>query len=262
MEIQGEKIRSPLAGWVGGKYLLSRTIVPLIPEHQCYAEPFAGAAWVLFQKKPSKCEVINDINGEVVNLYRIVRYHWEAFVDSLRWVLSSREEFEKLLATPAGSLTDIQRAVRFYYLHKLTFGGRIKGRRTMGTSSIQPSKHDPARLRQEIEMAHCRLSKVTIENLPYGEFIKVYDRVGTFFYIDPPYWDCEGHYGSGIFFREDFARLADQLAGIRGRFLLSLNDVPEVRNIFSAFHISEVTTRYSCTAGPHPLAKEVLIQNY
>lgn len=107
-----EQIKSPLAGWVGGKYLLSKTIIPMIPEHQCYAEPFAGAAWILFRKKPSKCEVLNDINGDVVNLYRVVQHHWEAFVDALRWTLVSRNDFTRLLDTPPSVLTDIQRATR------------------------------------------------------------------------------------------------------------------------------------------------------
>ncbi|GAB0058037.1 Modification methylase DpnIIA [Candidatus Magnetaquicoccaceae bacterium FCR-1] len=255
-------IKSPLAGWTGGKYLLSRTIIPLIPDHQCYAEPFAGAAWILFRKPRSDCEVINDINSDVVNLYRIVRFHWEAFVETLQWALTSREEFERFLETPPNTLTDIQRAVRFYYLHKLCFGGRMSGKRTLGTSAVMPSSLDPFKVRREVELAHTRLSRVMIEHLPYGDLIRRYDRAGTFFYIDPPYHGCEDYYGKGIFTREDFNALASQLAGIRGKFLMSLNDTPEIRGIFGAFQITPVTTRYSCTTGPRPVAKEVLIRNY
>ena len=256
------QVRSPLSGWVGGKYLLSKTIVPMIPEHQCYAEPFAGAAWILFRKKPSPCEVLNDINGDVVNLYRVVQNHWRAFTEALRWALPSREEFDRLLDTPASALTDIQRAVRFYYVHKLSFGGRMAGRRSFGASAVKPASLNPLTVQREIAAAHRRLARVSIENLPYGEMISRYDRPGTFFYIDPPYWDCENHYGRGIFSKADFTKLAEQLVALKGKFLLSLNDVPEVREIFGMFQIGSVTTRYSCAASQNILAKEVLIRNY
>ncbi|MEO5334661.1 MAG: DNA adenine methylase [Magnetococcus sp. YQC-5] len=194
-----EQIKSPLAGWVGGKYLLSKTIVPMIPEHQCYAEPFAGAAWILFRKKPSKCEVINDINGDVVNLYRVVQHHWEAFVGALRWTLVSRDEFTRLLDTPPGVLTDIQRATHYYLIHKMCFGGRMSGLRTFRISATKPPSLNPLTVHREIAAAHHRLARVTIENLPYADMIHCYDRTGTFFYIDPPYWNCENRYGKGIF---------------------------------------------------------------
>ncbi len=260
--MQKSMIRSPLSGWMGGKYLLSRTIVPMIPEHQCYAEPFAGAAWVLFRKPPSKCEVLNDINRDVVNIYRVVQHHWEVFANTLQWSLSSREEFDRLLDTPAESMTDIQRAARYYYLHKLCFGGRVAGRMSFAISATSPISFNPTSLRKEMEVAHRRLARVTVEHLPYADLIRIYDRAGTFFYIDPPYWDCEHYYGKGIFDKSDFAKLADQLAGIKGMFLLSLNDTPEVRDIFGGFHIEGATVRYSCTTAAHPLAKEVLIRNY
>ncbi|MEO5335003.1 MAG: DNA adenine methylase [Magnetococcus sp. YQC-5] len=257
-----DRVKTPLSGWLGGKYLLSKTIVPMIPECQCYAEPFAGAAWILFRKKPSPCEVLNDINGDVVNLYRVVQHHWGAFTEALQWVLSSREEFERFLDTPTVALTDIQRAVRFYYVHKLSFGGRMVGRRSFSMSATMPSNLNPLAVHREIAAAHRRLARVTIEHLPYMELISRYDRAGTFFYIDPPYWDCEQYYGKGIFSKGDFARLASQLATLKGRFLLSLNDVPEVREIFHEFQIDAVTTRYSCAANQNVPAKEVLIRNY
>ncbi|MBF0583069.1 MAG: DNA adenine methylase [Magnetococcales bacterium] len=260
--MEKHQVRPPLSGWVGGKYLLSKTIVPMIPAHRCYVEPFAGAAWIFFRKKPAQCEVLNDINSDVVNLYRVVQHHWGAFTESLRWVLPSREEFDRLQATPSVALTDIQRAVRFYCVHKLCFGGRMSGRRSFSSSAVKPTNLNPLTVQREISAAHRRLARVTVENLPYADLIRRYDRPGTFFYIDPPYWDCENYYGKGVFSKADFLILAEQLTGIKGRFILSLNDVPEVREIFKVFQISAVTTRYSCTASQNVLAKEVLIRNY
>ena len=102
-----------------------------------------------------------------------------------------------------------------------------------------------------------------MECLPYAELIRRYDRPGTFFYIDPPYWDCEDYYGPGIFSRDDFTALAKQLAGIQGRFLLSLNDTPGVRETFAAFAFEEVGTRYTTSnVSNNTPAGELLIRNY
>lgn len=84
----------------------------------------------------------------------------------------------------------------------------------------------------------------------------------TFFYVDPPYWDCEGYYGKGLFSRDDFGQLAAQLASIKGRFLLSLNDTPGVREVFKGFDIEAVQTKYTCSNGKNISAGEVLIKNW
>jgi len=106
------------------------------------------------------------------------------------------------------------------------------------------------------------IARVFVENLPYARVIEHYDRPTTFYYIDPPYWQCEDYYGKTLFSRDDFARLAEQLRQIQGRFILSLNDVPEIRVLFAGFHLQPVTCRYSCTQGPAPLARELLVANF
>lgn len=254
--------RPPLAGWMGGKSLLAKTIVSRIPPHTCYVEPFAGAAWVLFSKPESRVEVINDINREVVTLYRCVQHHLEEFVRWFKWALVARDEFERLKAANPDTLTDIQRAARFYYLQQGCFGGRVF-RPTFGYASTRPPKLNLLRIEEYLSAAHLRLARVYVECLPYAEVIRRYDGPETFFYVDPPYWDCETYYGEGIFSREDFAALAGQLAGIRGRFILSLNDTPGVRETFKAFAFEEVQTRYTCNpAAQHAGRHELLIRNF
>ncbi|MBF0453617.1 MAG: DNA adenine methylase [Magnetococcales bacterium] len=255
-------MRSPLSGWVGGKFLLAKTIVPMIPDHVCYAEPFAGAGWILFRKDPSKSEVLNDLNGEVVNLYRVVQRHLEEFVRQFKWALTSRKMFEWAREVPPEGLTDIERAARFFYLHRLCFGGRMSGTKTFGYSATGPASLNLLRIEEDLSAAHIRLNGVHIENLPYAELIKRYDRPGTFFYVDPPYFNCEDHYGKGLFCREDFSRLADVLGGIKGKFLLSLNDTQEIRTIFRSFQIDEASTRYSCANSKSIPVVELLIRNY
>lgn len=120
--------------WVGGKRKLARKLLPLFPMHSCYVEPFCGGAALFFMKEPSKAEVLNDINGDIVNLYRVIQNHLEEFIKQFKWALTSREIFRWLKDTPPEVLTDIQRAARFYYLQKLSFGAKVDGR-TFGTST-------------------------------------------------------------------------------------------------------------------------------
>ena len=253
--------RPLLAGWIGGKSLLSKRIIARIPEHTCYVEPFAGAAWVLFRKPESPVEVINDINKDVVTLYRCIQWHLEEFMRYFKWVLVSRDEFERLKKADPDTLTDIQRSARFYYLQQACFGGRIASP-SFGYASSRPSKLNLLRIEEYLSAAHLRLSRAYVECLSYGEVIRRYDSLHTFFYVDPPYWACEGYYGKGIFSRDDFGQLAAQLADIKGRFLLSLNDTPGVREVFKGFDIESVQTKYTCSNGKNISAGEVIIKNY
>ena len=255
-------IRPPLAGWRGGKSRLAREIIARIPgDHGCYVEPFAGAAWVLFRKQESAVEVINDINRDIVTLYRCLQWHLDEFVRYFKWVLVARDEFERLKAARPETLTDIQRAARFYYLMQAGFGGRIPNPSFGYAASCAP-RLNLLRIEESLSAAHLRLARTYVECLPYGEVIRRYDRPETFFYIDPPYWDCETQYGKGVFAREDFAALAAILGGIRGRFLLSLNDRPEVREIFGRFAIESTRTMYSCSNRGNMAAREVFVRNY
>lgn len=98
--------------------------------------------------------------------------------------------------------------------------------------------------------------------MPYHELIRRYNGPKTFFYLDPPYWNCENDYGKGIFSKRDFAALAEQLAGIQGKFLLSLNDKPEVRRIFARFNLEPVQTSYTMGTRHQVRASELFITNY
>jgi DNA adenine methylase len=93
------------------------------------------------------------------------------------------------------------------------------------------------------------LAGVVLECLPWAEFVDRYDSPKTLFYLDPPYWGSETDYGAGVFTRGDFVRLASRLARIEGRFILSVNDVPEMREVFGRFSIESVATRYTITGG-------------
>lgn len=116
----------PLVPWMGGKRRLAKHLIPLFPEHQCYVELFAGGAALFFLRpEKAKTEVLNDLNGGLINLYRVVQHHFDEFVRQFEWTLTSREVFARLQATPPESMTDIQRAARFFYLQHTAFGGKV-----------------------------------------------------------------------------------------------------------------------------------------
>ena len=254
------QLKSPLA-WLGGKSRLADRIIERMPDHQTYCEVFAGAAWVLFKKPESKVEIINDINSDLTNLYRCVKFHLAELVAQFRWMLVSRDEFDRFLKTPADTLTDIQRAARFFYLAKSSFGARIV-KPTCGISATGAPRLNLLRIEEDLSEAHLRLARVFIENKPYDQVIQRFDKPGTFFYVDPPYWDCEKDYGEGLFSKDDFGRLAALLGAVKGKFILSLNDTPGVRETFADFRIEAVKTRYSISGSSKQEAAEVLISNF
>ena len=255
-----DKPSSPLA-WVGGKSKLTADIIPLIPEHRGYVEVFAGAAWLLFRKTPSRAEVINDINGDLITFYRVIKHHRAAFVEAFNDVLTSRAEYDRFLATPAEVLTDIQRAVRFYYVLRNTFGAKVTDNSFVVSSQLPP-RINPDELDAEISKASERLKRVYIEHQPYHKLIPRLDRPDVFFYLDPPYWDCEDVYGKGLFSKDDFTRLRDLLAKVKGKWLMSINDVPQIRELFDQFYIREVDTLYSINKDSTKAVTELLIANY
>lgn len=204
---------------------------------------------------------MNDINKELITLYRVVQNHLEEFVRYFKWTLVSRNEFLRLKSVNPETLTDIQRAARFYYLQRNAFAGKV-GCQNFGYATTAAPRLNLLRLEEELSMAHIRLAKTFIECLGYEDVIKRYDRPHTFFYLDPPYWNSENDYGKNIFDKRDFENLAEILYNIQGKFILSLNDVPQVREIFSNFKIEEVQVNYSCSKVRNVKAHEVLISNF
>lgn len=251
----------PAAAYIGGKKQLARRLAAMIAAvpHETYAEPFIGMGGVFLRRERApKCEVINDISGDVATFYRILQRHYEPFMDMLRWRVTGRAEFERLMATDPSTLTDLERAARFLYLQRTAYGGKVAGR-NFGVSPGSPGRFDVGRLAPILDELHDRLAGVIVERLPYGDLIARYDAPGTLFYLDPPYWGSETDYGAGVFGREDFARLAAQLAGIAGRFILSVNDVPGTREAFAAFDIEAVDLTYTIAGGDGTSAREIIV---
>ncbi|MBB4465433.1 DNA adenine methylase [Rhizobium leguminosarum] len=252
---------NPAAPYIGGKRILSRKVIERInaTPHEVYAEPFVGMGGVFLRRNLApKMEVINDISGDVSNLFRILQRHYPQFMETLRFQITSRREFDRLSRTDPSTLTDLERAARFLYLQRLAFGGKVRGQ-NFGLS-MNGGRFNLLKLAPQLEEIHERMAGVVIENLPWRRFIERYDRPAALFYLDPPYWGSEDDYGRAVFDRADFAEMADVLGQIQGRFILSLNAVQGVFETFSKFRIEEVDCTYSVGGGKSSKeVKEVII---
>lgn len=250
----------PIVPWMGGKRRLAKHILPLLPEHTAYVEVFAGGAGLLFNKMESKVEVLNDINGDLVTLYRVVKHHLEEFIRQFKWALVSRQEFLWAQETPPDVLTDIQRAARFFYLQKMAFGARPTGQ-TFGTAATSPPKLNLLRIEEDLSAAHIRLARVYIERLDWIECVKKYNRPGTCFYLDPPYWCTEGY---GVDFGiEQYQRMAELARQVDGSMLISVNDHADMRRVFKGLKTRRLKIDY--TVGGNDKGRdrtELLIQNW
>ncbi len=245
--------------WIGGKKLLRKSILENFPaseNYNRYVEVFGGAGWVLFAKeRHAELEVYNDVNGDLVNLFRCTKYHSEALQKELEFILMSREQFfdarEQIITR---GLTDIQRAANFYILIKESFGADL---RSFGVRAKN--------LKNAVDYILTiskRLGTVVIENQDFERLLKTYDKNDALFYLDPPYYKSEDYYSSK-FRVEDHTRLKKALECLKGKFLLSYNDCEYIRKLYDNYNIIEVNRTHNLVQSEiKPRYKELLIKNY
>lgn len=243
--------------WVGGKRLLRKQILNEFPQEMtCYVEVFGGAAWILFaREKHAEVEVYNDVNHNLVNLFRCVKYHADALYEELKWVLVSREEFERAreeINNP--NLTDIQQAARFFILVKCSFGARMQnfsGKRVSLSNTIE-----------NLSLFKERLKSTIIEQLDFDRLVSSYDGQGTLFYADPPYYQAEGYYEKS-FQALDHIRLKECLDKIKGKFILTYNDCSFIRELYQDYRIIQIERQSNFTASTiSQNYKEIIIKNF
>lgn len=245
--------------YIGGKNRIARQIIEIFPEHRTYVEPFAGGAQVLFHKAPSRVEVLNDLNFEIVNFFRVCQQHHGEFLRCLQFILASRAWFKIFEHQNVETLTDIQRAARFFYMQKNGYAGLVNNPH-YAYSVTGPRSFNPANLRELVERAHARLARVQIECLPYEEILERFDRPTTLFYLDPPYWNRTLYKFN--FTEADFAKFESRLRTLRGKFVLSLDDRPEVRGLFHRFHLRKIAIAYTAQREAGKRFQELLITNF
>ena len=224
--------------------------------HTCYVEEFTGGGSMFFLRQPAEVEVLNDVNIELMNLYRVVKNHLEEFIRQFKFALSSRQLFEWHKGTPPEVLTDIQRAARFLYLQKLSFGSKVSSQ-TFGISPSSPPRFNILRLEEDLSQAHLRLARVWIENLPWEQCLKRYDRDYTLHFMDPPYYETEGY---GVPFElEEYGKIAEAMRTMKGGAILTINDHPVMRKIFGGFKMDTVKIDYTIGGGGKGKGRQELI---
>ncbi len=227
--------------WMGGKSLLAKKITSFFPEDiDRYIEVFGGGGSVLFYKeKHADLEVYNDLNSNLVNLFRCAKYHREELQREISGYFNSREIFENIREKlKIKGFTDIQRAAMFYVQVKISYGSDT---RTFGCNKKNISF-------DYLEKVEKRLERVVIENKDFENLIKVYDRPKALFYCDPPYYKTENYYDAQ-FLPEDHERLKSALEQIKGRFILSYNDDEFIRNLYSDYEIIPVKRQNNLSKG-------------
>lgn len=278
--------------YVGGKRAMREIILKSFPlQYRRYIEVFGGGASILFAKQKEKFEVYNDFNGDLVNMFRCIKERPLALLKTLKFFpLHSRQDFSILLDFLNGDepkypyqkeemqiaeeyfdkrdeeeiknilnekvkLYDVERAATFYKLIRYSYGsaGKSFGGQPVNLSSTL----------ELLSAAAFRLREAVIENKDFEDLIKQYDRLESFFYLDPPYVETEGHYMVD-FPKENHIRLFKTLSEIKGKFLLSYNDCEFIKELYKDYTIVEHTRA-------NPLAhrydsgsqfKELLIANY
>jgi len=245
----------PAVTWPGGKSRLLKYILPHVPDHTCYVEPFAGGLAVLLAKPRSRFEVLNDINGDLVTFYRCVRFHPETLLTELEFVLNSRQEFHDFADQPG--LTDIQRAARWFFRNRSCFRGADL--RSFGTSPDRGASYGSRSARMEtIRQLNLRLDRVTVENLDWQKCLDLYDRKETFFFCDPPYTGCDaGMYAPWTI--ADVQRFRQRLDRLKGKWIATLNDTPAIRNIFFDCKITPVERAKGINQANGKTYKELVI---
>lgn len=239
--------------------MLRKTICERFPEEiGKYVEVFGGAGWVLFYKeKHADFEVYNDINSQLVNLFRCVKHHPDALIQEMDYLLNSREIFTFFKKQDTDGLTDIQKAARYLYLIKSSYGANT---REFGAKPRDVSRLDIFRDIQK------RLRNVIVENKSYDALIKRYDGHQTLFYCDPPYYKAEKFYDTGefLFNNEQHLLLRDVLSKIEGKFILSYNDCEFVRSLYTGYKIDEVKRQNNLASryGKDQTYNELIITNY
>ena len=217
--------------WVGGKKALRDAVLARFPPYyERYIEVFGGAGWVLFHKpSDNDFEIFNDFNSNLINLYRCVRDKPNKLKYKLQYVLNSREDFNWIVSLHKRGLLpkfcDIDRAAKFYQLIRYSYAA------SLDSFACQP--HSMWSDFPQIDMAARRLQKVVIENRDFEKLIRQYDRPVSFFYCDPPYFATENYYKDVGFTKADHIRLRDTLLQISGKFLVSYNDCPEIRELWN-----------------------------
>ncbi len=246
---------NPIFSYSGGKRRLLKYILPVIPAHDTYIEPFAGGLAVFLAKERCKVEVINDLNHEVGNFYLYVREHYESLCREMEDYLHSVDIFNAFMENKG--LTELQKVARWFILKVSSFSGfgDYFARDSRAFRGYDKDKFEPL-----IHELHARLRGVVIDSRDWEKVVKYYDRSEAFIYFDPPY--CTGDAKTyEAFTPADMQRVRNALYTLKGKWLLSCDGSDICREIFADFARVEIPFKYSAGTGDRirPEKAEMLV---
>ena len=262
-------VRCPVViPWYGGKFELSKKLVPMLPSHERYFEVFAGGLSMFFRKNKCHWNVVNDLDNDVVNLYISVVEEFEAFKEFVYWYPRSRALFleikDEIKQGKEIEMPDPRRAARYFYVIRTAFN-----KNPYGSFSKSPKKDWGTKLIEELKYSRSYFDGVTIENLDFRELLKRYPpRDVDLWYMDPPYVVAgeRGDYYVHDFIDEDhegIAEVCNEIDAAGGKFMVSYDDRKRIRELFSNYNVEEVTTKYAGNLSKrNTVIKELVITNY
>ncbi len=252
--------------YYGGKQLLLRHILPLIPEHEIYTEAFVGGAAVFFAKEPAKVEVINDINAELINFYQVFKRNSKELHQEIDATIHSRNlhVYARFIYSYPEHFTKIKRAWALWYLSKSSFASRLDGSFGYDKTKSQTSKKIINSKEYVLaETIALRLEKTQIESTDALRIIKSRDSPKAFHFVDPPYigTDC-GHYCG--YTEEEFIKLLDLLKTIQGKFILTMFPHPVLEKYIkkNKWNVKEVERTISASMHKRRKQIELIVMNY
>ena len=250
--------QSPFA-WPGGKRALKKTLLSLMPEHRIYVEVFAGSAKLLFAKEPSEREVMNDLNGEVINFFRVAKHRPSALAEMFDQEIVHAGRFRELLQSD--SADELDRALRFAYLAWYSYGAKGEHFASSSAKGCEAGKlrRSLDRVHELLDLTGQRLRNVMIEQRDFADILTRYDSPGTWFYLDPPYVHFQPNGRYEALSQERREELFDLLASCQGAFLMSFDDCAEVRELCRRhkFKVQSVQVGYTLSSSQDARSKKV-----
>jgi DNA adenine methylase len=255
-------MKTPIT-YYGGKQALLKYLLALIPSHKIYCEPFFGGGALFFAKHPSEVEIINDINSEVVNFFRVVKTQFVELQKEISASLHSRELYKKAMVVYQNPdmFDEVKRAWAFWVATNQGFASLIG---SWGFGRDDSKEAAVARKRETFtqEYAH-RLKKVQVEHNHALKVIERADSKETFFYIDPPYINSDqGHYKG--YTETDFDLLLKKLSQIKGKFLLSSYPSNILSKYISKYKwkVQKKSKAVAVTKHTNKIKTEMMVMNY
>ena len=251
--------------YMGGKFELSRTLVPMLAPHVRYIEVFAGGLSMFFRKKKADWNVVNDVDRDIINLYESIRTDYDSFKEQAYWMVKSRELFNKwkkeINDKEGINIPDPERAAKYYYVIRCAFN-----RSAVGTLSKDSDWH--SKLLDDIKYSRLQFDNTIMEHMDFRDLIKKYPpREGDMWYLDPPYVIAGErgdyyHYSFSKKDHEDIAEICKEIDKHNGRFMISYDDRYEVKDLFNGYNIIPLKVLYSGMQHNKTEKTELAICNY